>query len=99
MDHIWQDMAKRIMFMWGDLINMTEERLAMVMADAWGQDRAAAVLTTNDVLKRAEEQFDTELSARDARTILSLLVKDLEGINSFDILDDHIYDLIGDDND
>jgi hypothetical protein len=97
MDHIWQEMAEKMMAKDPSMFacDCAPEDVVAALQDAWGLDRVTSIWSTEDVLDRAREYFDTELSIEDARTILPQLTDSLDGGNSFDVLDDLIYELIG----
>lgn len=92
MEHIWQEMARDIMFVYGDLINMTEDKLVRVLSDAWGDDRAAAVWKLEDVLSAAE-YYEVEITTEEARGLMHQLVGHLESYNGEEVLADLIEEL------
>lgn len=98
MEHIWQEMAEKMMAKDPSMFarDASPEDLAAAMADAWGQDRAAAIRATEDVICRAEDCHNAPSMPLDiAREILYNLTDEIEGGSVFDILDDMIYDKIG----
>ena len=99
MDHIWQEMAETMMAR--DRLAFAHDceppDLAAAMADAWGQDRAAAVWKLEDVLGAAE-YYEVEITNEEARGLMRQLVGHLESYNGEEVLADLIGEL-EDDND
>jgi len=91
MEHIWQEMAEKMMAKDPSMFahDASPEDLAAAMADAWGQDRAAAVWMVKDVLDAAE-YYEVEMTVDEARGVMHELVGHLESCNGEEVLADLI---------
>jgi len=96
MYEIWLEMAKKIMAndVFAFATDYKPEDLAAAMAEAWGENRAVALWTLEDVLERAEEN-DLEITEGDGRDAMNELVVHLEGLTAYDILDDILFEKTG----
>lgn len=94
MDYIWQEMAKTMIARdhLAFAADYTPKDLAAAMADAWGNDRAAAVWTVEDVLSAAE-YYEVEITTEEARGLMHQLVGHLESYNGEEVLADLIGEL------
>lgn len=98
MEHIWQEMAEKMMAKDPSIFahDASPEDLAAAMADAWGQDRAAAVWRVDDILDAAE-YYEVEMTVDEARGVMNQLVGHLESYNGEEILADLIAEFEDDD--
>lgn len=87
MDYIWQEMAKTMIARdhLAFAADYTPEDLAAAMADAWGNDRAAAVWTVEDILEEARN-YGKSLDEETARCVMRDLVDDLCATDGYDVL-------------
>jgi hypothetical protein len=83
-DHIWTEMADKIMDDYEHLIKMTPEQLALVLKEAFGNDRIADTWVIDDVQEWASEEHGVEIPDEDARVILHDALRNMDaeiGIN------------------